>query len=178
MAPDSEPTSSPPQHANADANANGGSAIGASIGASSRAMKARRYGFRVRTAEKARQNVTAGCQAASDAWPAVRPATSTSMLKQLLQSKMLSLMMIRVPSVAYTVALQDRLEACETLLDRLHIASDHERMKLLDEHFTSATDEHGKTKMHSSAEEQVEQIPASNEDSGNDLVEVLNETSV
>ena len=83
-----------------------------------------------------------------------------------------------MPSVAYSIALQDRLEACENLLARLRIASDPERTELLDEYFTNGPDKKGKRKRIGTADVPTQQSPASDESSENDLVEVLNETSV
>ncbi|MCJ1306057.1 hypothetical protein MMC08_008875 [Hypocenomyce scalaris] len=82
----------------------------------------------------------------------------------------------KVPSVAYSLALQSRVNACETLIERLRGANDAERLRMLEEQFTSDTN--GAHQRPVNSQEQRENSPQSEATSENDLTELLNETSV
>lgn len=85
----------------------------------------------------------------------------TSKANILCLSKLRKLKTTRVPSVVYAVALQEHLEACESLIGRLRSASDDERTRLLEEHFTNASSKNGKRKRLSNTEEKLQQSLAS-----------------
>jgi len=82
----------------------------------------------------------------------------------------------RLPSVAYSLALQDRLKTSEILIDRLRIASEEDRLRILDEHFSSNMSY--KTKRATTIEEHQRESPQSEISAEDEVTELLNETSV
>ena len=78
--------------------------------------------------------------------------------------------------------MQNRLDACESLLQRLRLANDGERTRLLEDHFDNPGGEKvGKRKRPNNCTNVVEQennSPITEGSSDNELVEVFNETSV
>lgn len=82
----------------------------------------------------------------------------------------------RVPSVAYSLALQSRVNICESLLDSLRSANDTKRLQILEEYFNN--DANAKRKRSTNPEEQMGESPASDESADGELTELLNETSV
>lgn len=87
----------------------------------------------------------------------------------------------RVPSVTYSLALQARVDTCESLLKCLHIASEEERSRLLEEHFSGSGDRsgNGKRKRVSNTEDRQDRSATTEVSSSeNELTEILNETSV
>ncbi|MDI1489551.1 MAG: hypothetical protein OHK93_000748 [Ramalina farinacea] len=96
----------------------------------------------------------------------------------------------KVPSVAYSIALQNRLETCESLLNRLRVANDEERSRLLENHFNgNAAYKSGKRRrpgdgidVTTNKGAHEEHSPGGTDvaaaSSDNELVEVFNETSV
>ena len=83
----------------------------------------------------------------------------------------------RVPSVAYSIALQSRLDVCESLLNRLRTADDDERSRLLEEHF-SEEKQSEKRKRPSVVGDNHEGSSSTEIASDNDPTETLIETSV
>jgi hypothetical protein len=75
--------------------------------------------------------------------------------------------------VTYSLALQSRLNACESLLDRLRCANDTERLRILEEHFSNK-----KRKRSTNPEGPLPDSPQSDESADNEMIELLNETSV
>ena len=142
--------------------------------------------------ENARLDAMEECPVANAVWPAESTATSTSTpsTPRSLHQLAVSNAFFRVPSVAYSITLQNRLETCESLLNRLRIANDEERSRLLEDHFTgNAADKSGKRKrpgggidgttntgLHDDHSPGGTDVAASSSD--NELVEVFNETSV
>ena len=119
--------------------------------------------------------------AAKDVSPMAKHATSISAASLPLQLATLTWWPNRVPSITYSLALQARVDTCESLLKRLHVASEQERSRLLEEHVNGSGDKNGigKRKRISNAEERQDSNPATEVSSSeNELTEILNETSV
>ncbi|KAL8689138.1 MAG: hypothetical protein Q9218_005123 [Villophora microphyllina] len=108
---------------------------------------------------KERRGVMAECLAASVVWQVARRAISTT------------------PSVTYAIALQSRLDACETLLNRLRVADDSERTLLLDQHFAE-DQQNSKRKRSSIAGEQNEGSSSIELASESETADTLVEASV
>ncbi|KAL1966256.1 hypothetical protein VTN77DRAFT_4609 [Rasamsonia byssochlamydoides] len=80
----------------------------------------------------------------------------------------------KAPSVTYALALQDRLKTFETILERLQTASDEERLRLLDEHFSKETTTMTSSKLPRASKDS----PRSEISTEDEVTELLNETSV
>lgn len=121
-------------------------------------------------------------------YPAVRGVSPTARHVTLISAGLLPLALAtltwrpyRVPSVTYSLALQARVDTCESLLKCLHIASEEERSRLLEEHFSGSGDRsgNGKRKRISNTEDRQDRSATTEVSSSeNELTEILNETSV